>query len=511
MKLTLTCFVIFLGQILIAQNYLSVALPPGQYKVGFRSSLYYDLGRPPLQEQLAGLSEGRAIHISVWYPARVMKKQTPMQFSQYVDDIVRMVNPVLPSPSARKKAIHLMNSFLSQVRGDSNVIKNHLPGLSSAVTTAFLDADPLSMPFPVVFYPESSYLSNIMSEQLASHGYIVVSVGRHGTLKTDFEWQSVKGVETLIQDGQFALAVIRKEFKTDRKIGVMGVGMNASAGLAWLMRNPEIAALASLEGGILTQYEFQLIQKSPYFDKTRANKPILVLHSPHEAINPDLISHYKYADRHILYLPGMSEFYYLNYGVWEHSIPGILGPSPGDTKKGFEFAAQCVVQFFDGYLKGKESGKLFYEKTFFANTMPPELVHYSFKGKIDIPPSVDELTKLLHEQGSEIVITEVQKHQKNDRQAFSFDTFIKIGQQLIATRKFEDGIKWAVVFQQSYPEATSALTMAGRCYLELGEKQKAHQFYMNSLRLLQNDPNFDTTQRGQLKLQIEKRLDELKG
>jgi hypothetical protein len=145
-----------------------------------------------------------------------------------------------------------------------------------------------------VIYPENPNLNNILSEYLASYGYIVVSVSRHGTLDAEFEWQNVRGIETLVQDCQFALAAIKKEFKIkDDDVAVMGTGMNASGGLAWMMRNPLIDALVSLEGGILTGYEYGLIQKSPYFDIHSVDRSILGMHSPHESVDPKLIERYK--------------------------------------------------------------------------------------------------------------------------------------------------------------------------------------------------------------------------
>jgi hypothetical protein len=252
-----------------------------------------------------------------------------MVYAEYVDEVSRMINPQDVTKKTRMKSVQEMNLTISQLGGDTLLLKQHIPAFLGETVGVYKNAAYHEGSFPILIYPESPNFNNILCEYLSSYGYIVVSISRHGTFDADFEWQNVRGIETLVRDCQFALTVIKKEFKLqDEPVAVMGTGMNASAGLAWLMRDPTIDALLSLEGGITTGYEYGLIQKSPYFDISRVDRPMLVMHSPHESVNPALIEHYKYAPRYIVSLPQMSEFYYLNFGVWEKTIPGYLGLLP---------------------------------------------------------------------------------------------------------------------------------------------------------------------------------------
>jgi hypothetical protein len=322
----------------------------------------------------------------------------------------------------------------------------------------------------------------------------------------------VRGIESLTQDCQFAFGIIKKEFNlVEPPLAVMGVGMNASAGLAWMMRSSDVDALLSLEGGILTGYEYNLIQKSPWFDKTKVVKPMLVMHSPHESVNAGLIDNYKYADRYMVRFPRMSEFHYLNYGIWEASMAGILGPAPGDTKTSSEWMMRYSLNFLDFRLKQKESGKKLLSNSIEQNPIPSGVAEYSFKPAFKIPPSETELEALRQTTGFDAMLAEVKRYQRDDPMAFTFDTFFTIGQKLITAREFEKGTQWAAAFAQSYPDAASAFTIAGRCHLELGQKEKAIQNYTTALKLLPSDPNFDPGQKDQFKAQIEKRLEQLRG
>ena len=494
----------------LGQSYFQTKLDPGPYKVGFKAGVHFDIGRPPLKEQFAAYRGGRAVHLSVWYPAKPKNNHPKMMYAEYVDELSRMINPQDVTKKTRTKSSQQMSLNLSQLGGDSMILKKHLPALLAENVNAYKNAAYLGESFPIVIYPENPNLNNILSEYLASYGYIVVSVSRHGTLDADFEWQNVRGIETLVQDCQFALTVIKKEFKIkDDNVAVMGTGMNASGGLAWMMRNPLIDALVSLEGGILTGYEYGLIQKSPYFDINRVDRPILCMHSPHESVDPKLIEHYKYADRCMISLPQMREFYYLNFGVWEKTMPGILGTAPGDTKLGFEWMARYTLFFLDWKLKEGYHGKTFFEARPEDHGIPPGLLEVSFIPGLDVPPTLTELLALNLTDGFQKMLEEVKKYQQQDSSAFAFETYTAIGQQLLTEKKFEDGAKWATNFQDFFPTAASAYTIAGRCYLELGKKTDAIAMYSNALRLLPSDNYLQPSDKDYLKGAIENRLKQL--
>jgi hypothetical protein len=511
MRAVYCVFLLLIAQyVCFGQSYFQTKLEPGPYKVGFKAGVHFDIGRPSLKEQFAAYRQGRAVHISVWYPAKPKNNHPRMMYAEYVDEVSRMINPQDVTKKTRTKASQQMSLNVSQLGGDSMILKKHLPALLAENMNAFKNAAYLGGAFPILMYPESPHLNNILSEYLASYGYIVVSISRHGTLDAEFEWQTVRGIETLVQDCQFALAVIKKEFKIkDDNVAAMGTGMNASAGLAWMMRDPSIDALVSLEGGILTGYEFGLIQKSPYFDIYHVDRPVLAMHSPHESVSAKLIENYKYADRYMISLPQMREFYYLNFGVWEKTMPGILGPPPGDTKLGYEWMARYTMLFLDWKLKQGYHGKTFFETKPEDHGIPKGLLEVSIIPALDVPPTLKELQTLSRTEGFPKMLEEVKKYQQQDSAAFSFETYVAIGQQLMTEKNFEDGAQWAANFQEFFPTAASAYTIAGRCYLELGKKTDAIAMYSNALRLLPSDNYLQPSDKDYLKGAIENRLKQL--
>ncbi len=477
-------------------------LQPGPHKVGFSQAVHYDLGRPPMREQTD--PKGRAVHISTWYPASVKAGQERMLFGEYIDLVTQTVNTGPITADSRAEAIRLVKHFAGEIRADTALMARELPALMKQKTTAVVNAAYAGGEFPVVLYPEAPHLASIQAEYLASHGYIVVAISRHGTHDVGFEWQNARGIETLVRDGEFALAEVKKRFSlSDPPLAAMGVGMNASGGLAWMMRNPRVGALLSQEGGITTSYEAELVRQSPYFDVRKLTKPILVMHSPHEAVDPGLTDRYKYTDRHLLYLPRLSEFYYLNYGAWEQDMPGILGNRKPDVPASYRYMVEASRNFLDWQLKGLDSGKRFFGQ------VPGPIATYTPKKRFILPPLPAQLEVLEHEKGFTAMLDTVKRYLKDDPGAYTFDEFFAQGQRLVQAGRFKEALAWATSFASSFPNSATVQTMSGRSYLELGEKERALSCYREALKLLPVDPHLEEQQKEPLKAAIEQRIKQL--
>lgn len=338
-----------------AQAQRTRSVLPGEFAVGYKSTLIYDPGRPALTGQLSPDS-GRAIFLSIWYPAKGSKKKQRISSRYYFDEVVKMDGAEQRSNASQteKEVLRL----LSQLGGDTTLFKASKSTLYEYPALAFLDAPAMRRDFPVIVYPEYPHLNSIMAESIASHGYYVVSVSRNGTTDSNYEWQTVRGMETRIHDYQCALAYIKKSHRISiSRLAFIGLGMTASDGLLWTMREPRLKAFVSLEGGVLTRFEFDMLKLSPYYSIAQANRPLLLFHSPHPDVNPDLAESYKHADRYLAGIKNLSEFYYLNFGFWEAEIPGLLGKAPGNTQPAFRYVLQRTIEFLDWQLKGSENQK----------------------------------------------------------------------------------------------------------------------------------------------------------
>ncbi len=462
----------------------------GKYAVGFRSGVYFDASRPPLKEQTQFREKGRPVHIGFWYPGVLDSKKKRLLQQDYSTTILPSNNffsstpfPVkYIDPEKNKNAIkdYLLTSLVN-LHGDTNTLLHYYDRLMKEPTHAYNELSAVAGRFPVIFFQEDIFRGSILCEFLASHGFIVVAVSGFGAFSNAMEWQRVRGLETLVEDLQFAKTVTEKEFTIENPVfGAMGVGMHASAAVSWAMRDQRLKALASLEGGILTNYEWTMLQQSSYFDVKRLRQDMLVMYSPHAAIDSTLLNRYKYANKHVRSFPQTSEFYYLNYGYWERKMPGILGKAPGDVYGSYLLIAQTTLQFFNEQLKAIPTNHIQSLVSSFVSRN--QLIQAS-----EIPPSDDDLLVILQQKGFDTLKKTVDYFLSKDSSAFTYTSFESVARQLINTRAFQDLINWSKPFQQLFPENTLPFSYTARGHFELGNKIEAKKYYQLALTVVDCD------------------------
>lgn len=125
--------------------------PTGKFKVGSSILFFRDTTR--IDEFSTENNKFRELSIRVWYPASPGNREKRLPYMQ--PDEARYLALYLKAPS------FMLNHF--------SMIK----------TNSYFNAEPLKGPFPVVFYsPSGSIVDNTtLFQELASHGYIVLSVG----------------------------------------------------------------------------------------------------------------------------------------------------------------------------------------------------------------------------------------------------------------------------------------------------------------------------------------------
>ena len=134
------------------------ALPTGPHALGMTEYFWTDESRP--EPFTRDPDDARSVAVRVWYPADGSGAGGEPDGAPYVPD---------------------MAEFGS---GEDFLVVTHVR------TNAVLDAAPAAGPFPVLVYHHGGswtrFTSTFTTEELASHGYIVVSVGHNGFNKTHF-------------------------------------------------------------------------------------------------------------------------------------------------------------------------------------------------------------------------------------------------------------------------------------------------------------------------------------
>jgi len=469
-------------------------LKPGPHRTGYKTIFTHDLSRAAIMdaaspEQSPSGHPGRQMQLNVWYPARAGVKARPMRYADYVQLLAQALN--FKEPDKQKgAAIFVRNA--SGLGGSANALEARLPDLMQMEAAAIKDAPAASGRFPLVVFPEyrAPATNSILCEYLASHGFVVASAMMKGTFDLDYD-TGLTGMETQIQDLQFIIGLLRAWPNVDgERLGLMGVGVAANACLGVQMRNPLIDAVVSLDGGIISPSEDGTLKRTPYFDPAAVRTPILAIYAPHPSLIPDLLNQYKYSDRYVVHFPKMSEFHFLNYGMLETFVPGIIGRAPGDTKTGFEWAGRYVLHFLKAQLEGVPASREFLERSPAANQVPGGVVVASKKPGLKAPPTLAELKAMIRRKGVQSVVSLFRQLRQDDPQPFSHEQFLALTNWLTFVSD-DPGNKirkeLALLRVESYPQSSRAhFSLAGQA-MQMNDRELAKKHFNEALRLLESD------------------------
>lgn len=330
----------------------------GEYAVGFKTLFTTDDSREniPYADWSGKLypqnrpSEGRNLPIHIWYPAS--EKGKLLRYRHFVNLMTTHTEEEFKRTSdslARRIFIYQAN----ELKGEKSITEQQLDTLLNLKSFSSLNAKAVPEQFPLIIFPNGSSpaYQSVLCEYLASYGFVVAAVALKGEF-SHVMGTSVKGLDTAVGDLQFALGQLLKlpNIKKDQ-IGLIGNAMASSICTSLASRNKKIKALVSLEGGLLSQFEQDILNETNFYEPQRITLPILAIYAPHPSIAPEHIYHLNYSERYFAHFPQMSEFHFLNFGLFEAYVPDIIGETKGDVQKGFVVGSELVLSFLNAKLK----------------------------------------------------------------------------------------------------------------------------------------------------------------
>jgi hypothetical protein len=384
-----------------------------------------------------------------------------------------------------------------ELGGDSLELGAKMAALKALPTAARHQAPAAAGRHPLVLFPayRAPATTAVLAEYLASHGIVVAVVEMAGTSEPDPEI-SLSGMETQVADLRIALAALAAEpFVDGARLGVMGVGFNASAALALQLRHQGVRSLVSLDGGIPTAFEDRFLKRTPYFDPGAVRIPILAIHAPHPSIDTSLWNQYRYADRHLLHFPTMTEFHFLSFGPLARFSPGIIARAAGDPSVGFGWAARYVERFFGWTLGIDAGGERFVNAVPEANGVPPGLVIIDRKAPLPPPPTLVEAKRIIGAGGVDSLLRLVERLRLRDSIPLTHERIAELF-TWIGFRHDPDyrgRERLARLRVALYPRSARAQFTLGQVLTERGDTAAAIGAFQAALRLLpaDDDPALD--------------------
>ena len=317
----------------------------GVHKVGFGYTVLFDNSRPAIQEQLSS-KNGRIIVVNMWYPARSVKG-APNTFADYVHLAGRELTDTVTNGSWQHKGVNKYFEWPASAGADKNAFSAFL--VQKTPMRAYRHASFSATDHPVIllvhgFAADYAYLA----EYLASHGAVVMHVPTKGTLRYELDYAE-KGLESQVRDYEFALAFLTKRYSLRANtVAAVGFSFGGQSAVALAMRNHNIRAVVSLDGGIGSDFGGTLLSRQTFYDSTRITAPILHLYNPKDPYTYlTWLNRYTQTFRCYIAFNHVEHGYFTSAGLLRRQLPDIMGktaPDPGDAYEALMLLTNEFIQ-----------------------------------------------------------------------------------------------------------------------------------------------------------------------
>lgn len=353
-------------------------LKSGPFDVGYRTHFTYDASRPSVvgNKNVAG----REMQISVWYPASAKRGHARIRFEDYVYLLSRETD--FEPLTIQAKQIAIDRFFGELLAGGAK--REAVANLRKIETSAMLDAPSAKGKFPlVVFAHASPAKQSIMSEYLASFGFIVAAVPSKGATTPAYRL-NMSNLETMAEDIKFVEKETRKIVSNiDDKFGLIGMSNGAMAAMGFHLSNSNVGAIVSLDGSIGDRSVIPALKRfKAWKDTEEITSPVLHLYTvDNPYLDLSLLESLK-ADRFAISVKGMRHADFLNYGMFEKLMRNDGGRSDNSTTIGFEWVCRYTLNFLMTYLKKDAKSEGFLNRSPELNGAPYGLLNVAVKFKL---------------------------------------------------------------------------------------------------------------------------------
>jgi dienelactone hydrolase len=320
------------------------------YSVGFRVTSAADRTR-----STSTFPEGRPLQIAVWYPAG--SGGSALTFRDYVflagselgsDD----------SPAAGSKAVEEYRSFLT----GAGVAAAEVDAWLSTKMRATRDALPAVGRFPLVLIAQgngqSAHDQAFLAELLASRGYVVATTPSQarigGAMKSEDEIASQ--AEAQAADLAFAARKLRTgPGPRAGRYGIIGHSFGARSALLLAMRDSDVGALVSLDGGIGARAGKGQLEKARGFDLSHASVPLLHLYEEGDRF---MVADLEFlrslrGPRWLVRVDALRHAHFSSMGAMVRAAPsaGKVTSAVVETPAAWDLVAETTASFLDRFLR----------------------------------------------------------------------------------------------------------------------------------------------------------------
>jgi len=316
------------------------ALKPGPYRVGFR------------MERFAGGE------LHVWYPGSPTGA-TAMTFADYLRrsrDLVGGIGDFARDPAALRRTLAVA------ITGENGLDEALAQQILATPMAARRNLKPAAGRFPLVLWTHrygTTAAQSVMSEYLASHGFVVVYPAEERPVPMPFALESAgqkrAELDRQVQRLRDALAAAQRlRFVRPERIGVLAWSYAGESAYLLQQREPSIALVAGLSSNVLAGWVYRPDGLTGVEPSSLA-VPYLIISEPREAAGQQKLLQEAAAPTFLVSMPAMKHG---AFNALEGMIPAAAGVSKvrswslagPQAKLGYEVAAQYVRRALAHYL-----------------------------------------------------------------------------------------------------------------------------------------------------------------
>jgi tetratricopeptide (TPR) repeat protein len=448
----------------------------------------------------------RPIQISIWYPAQRSAGAAQMLEKEYVDAIAFELGA---GQATEQKMLAARDEFrrnLGPILAGQPSSDDQMDRILNTKTAAIRDCAPEPGPFPLIMnIPFGTRGQSVISEYLASHGYVVASIPMIGSDPStrQFFRNRLIDVEAMIGDLEFVGRRMRESKQVDPdKVAVIG-GMAGIAGVGFQMKNMNLDAIVGLESAFS-----DLVKQLPYFDPAKLRIPILHLGSKdNDAFSPERTLHLAiFADRYSVRFKELDHIQTYAFGM-------IAMSASSKARLGYELICEYTLSFLDAFVKGDDRGRAFLDRPPNGRGLPEGFLSIDHKSAMQPVPTEDEfLTLSQSPDGIRSAISLYWEIKRRDPRyaIFKQSTISSEGNRLRYSGNVKGSIELFKLEVDAYPNSALAANDLGNAFMQDGQKDEALKWFEKALELLPNDPDIPPKDQGPNRGIIQQKVDNLR-
>jgi dienelactone hydrolase len=295
------------------------------------------------------------VQISVWYPA--VSGGAPLEFRDYVALSASEIDE-RPAPAAVAAAVEGYRSFLTS----AGISARDADAWLSTKMRATRDPLPATGRFPLVLIAQgngqSAHDQAFVAELLASRGYVVATTPSQGRIDGPMKSEEDIAVQADAQAADLAFAARKLRVGPGPRAGRYGVvahSFGARSALLLAMRDSDVGAIVSLDGGIGAKAGKGQLEKARGFDLARGTAPLLHLYEEGDRFMvPDLeFLRSLSGPRWLIRVDGIRHVHFSSTGAMAKIAPAAAKATSAtpETAAAWDLVADATASFLDRFLR----------------------------------------------------------------------------------------------------------------------------------------------------------------